>query len=218
MAAAAFVVALLGAESTGKTTLAHALAEAMRRPGRRVAVVDEYLREFCARRGRTPARGEQAAIADEQTRRIQAAAADHDLVFADTTALMTAVYSDWVFGDASLYPTAEKAHLACDLTLLMALDIAWQEDGLQRDSAQVREPVDQLIRAALTAAGTGFAVIAGTGAARLAAAVAGVELAIARATAPATSLSRPNDNVSPRWHWHCERCGDPDCERKGLLS
>ena len=109
------VIALLGAESTGKTTLAQALRDALAHEGvmgRGVSVgmVPEYLREFCARHGRTPHPHEQAQIADEQTRRIDAAARLHDLVVADTSALMIAVYSDQVFGDLSLYRSAEHAH------------------------------------------------------------------------------------------------------------
>ncbi len=68
------VIALLGAESTGKTTLAHALALELRALGRRAVVVGEYLREFCDLQRRTPRADEQAAIADEQWRRITAAA------------------------------------------------------------------------------------------------------------------------------------------------
>ena len=60
----------------------------------RVGVVDEYLREFCDRARPHAARDEQRRIAAEQTRRIDAAAATHDVVVADTTALMIAVYSD----------------------------------------------------------------------------------------------------------------------------
>src|SRR4051812_26751460 len=97
-----YVVALLGAESTGKTTLAHELGAALATSGCRVAVVEEYLREFCDRAERTPRIDEQRAIADEQSRRIAAAAATHELVIADTSALMIAVYSDQVFGDTTL--------------------------------------------------------------------------------------------------------------------
>ena len=62
---------------------------------------------------------------------------------------MIAVYSDFVFGDTSLYESALAAQRRCDLTLLTALDLPWQADGLQRDGAHVREPVDALLRAAL---------------------------------------------------------------------
>src|SRR5262245_22939885 len=96
------VIAVVGAESTGKSTLARALSDAWRTPGRRVALVDEALREFCDRAGRTPRADEQAAIANQQTQRIAAAARDHELVVADTTALMVAIYSQHLFHDPSL--------------------------------------------------------------------------------------------------------------------
>lgn len=208
-----FVVALLGAESTGKTTLALALQAAHAAEPGGVTVVSEYLREFCDRHGRTPHPHEQAHIADEQTRRIDAAARTHALVIADTSALMIAVYSDQVFGDRSLYASAEAAHRRSDLTLLTALDLPWQPDGLQRDGPQVREPVDAKVRAALARAGTPYAVVFGSGQARLAAALAGVR----RARSPALHEDTGDAADGARWHWHCERCGDPNCERHGLL-
>ena len=109
MSGRGFVVAVLGAESTGKTTLCGELGALLSAEGRDAVVVGEYLREFCDRHARTPRRDEQAAIAAEQTRRIDAAAVQHAIVIADTTALMIAVYSDQVFGDRSLYASAEHA-------------------------------------------------------------------------------------------------------------
>ncbi len=205
-----FVVALLGAESTGKTTLASALRDALAADGRDAVVVPEYLREFCDDRGRTPRIDEQAGIAATQTARIDAAAANHAVVIADTTALMIAVYSDQVFGDASLYASAEADHArGCNLTLLTALDLPWQADGLQRDGPHVREPVDAKVRAALQRAAVDHAVVFGTGAARVSAALSAVQ----RALAPQTTA----DPGTARWHWHCERCGDADCEGRRLL-
>jgi nicotinamide riboside kinase len=204
-----FVVALLGAESTGKTTLAQSLGAALQTPECTVAVVPEYLREFCDTHGRTPRQDEQQGIADEQNRRIDAAARAHPLVIADTTALMIAVYSDHIFGDTSLYAPALAAQARFDLTLLTALDLPWLADGLQRDGPHVREPVDQRVRSALQGAGLAYSIVHGTGEARLAAALAAVQ----RARTP-----RPSSNDDePRWHWHCERCGDANCERHPLL-
>jgi len=201
----AFVITLLGAESTGKTTLAHALADTLAAQGHRVATVPEYLREFCDRERRTPRIDEQRGIAAEQTRRIAAAAASHDIVVADTSALMIAVYSDQVFGDRSLYDEALAAHAHCDLTLLTALDLPWQADGLQRDGPHVREPVDAKVRAALARAALEWAVVFGHGAQRLANALAAIE----RRRQPPAAEGR-------RWRWVCERCGDADCERHWL--
>jgi len=175
----AFVVAVLGAESSGKTTLAGELGRALAARGRRVAVVGEALREFCDHEARTPRRDEQAAIAAEQAGRIEAAAAGAEIVIADTTALMIAVYSDLVFADTGLYPAAEAQQREYGLTLLTALDLPWRADGLQRDGPHVRKPVDRRIRAALARAGVGFVAIGGTGGARLEAALDAVDIALA---------------------------------------
>ncbi|MEO8309708.1 MAG: ATP-binding protein [Caldimonas sp.] len=179
MSGRAFVVALLGAESTGKTTLAAEIGAALAARGRRVAIVTEVLREFCDRTARTPRRDEQAAIAALQSERIEAAAARNEIVVADTTALMIAVYSDFVFADATLYASALAAQRHCDLTLVTALDLPWQADGLQREGEHVRAPVDALLRASLAKAGIAFTTIAGTGSGRQAAALRAIEGALA---------------------------------------
>ncbi len=105
-------------------------------------------------------------------------------MLADTTALMTAVYSELVFGDTGLYADALRDHAAgTDCTLLAAPDLPWQADGLQRTGAHVRTPVDTLLRAALARAGLAFAVVAGTGEARTQSAWDALRRAMAAAAA-----------------------------------
>jgi nicotinamide riboside kinase len=160
-------IAIVGAESTGKSTLARELSAALAVRGLRVARVDEHLREWCDRHARTPRADEQAAILREQHRRIDAAAAVHDVVVCDTTGLLTAVYSRLLFGDGSLEAEAAAWQRGCAATLLTALDVPWVADGLQRDGPHVREPVDSLLRAALAAHRLPYAVIGGAGPRRL---------------------------------------------------
>jgi nicotinamide riboside kinase len=171
--------------------------------------VAEYLREFCDQHGRTPLQEEQPGIAAEQTRRIDAAAQTHDIVVADTSAVMIAVYSEHVFADTGLYASALATHSGYALTLLTALDLPWQADGLQRDGPHVREPVDAAVRSALMRANLAYSVVAGIGDARLENALACVQ----RALAPPP----PEAESGKRWQWHCERCGDTACERHALL-
>ncbi len=169
-------IALVGAESTGKSTLAQALAHAFTAvfaaaptntvPAWRVALVPETLREWCDREGRTPRAEEQRGIMAEHHRRIEQAAQHHDIVLCDTSALMTAVYSRTVFGDRSLDTEAVSLHRTMNATLLMALDLPWVGDGLQRDGEHVRQPVDAALRELLLANGLAFSVISGRGAAR----------------------------------------------------
>jgi len=225
-------VALLGAECTGKSTLARELAAALAATGRPAIAVPEYLREWVDARGRTPRIDEQADIAAEQQRRVDAAAAalpDHGVVLADTTGLQTAVYSEFVFGDRSLYAQALDWQRGYALTLLMAPDLPWRPDGLQRDGPEVRAPVDALLRAALATAGVRWSSVHGRGSARRDAARVAIEFAASdrcpstysgqtNEYSAVTATSRPLDHPDPasagRWRGWCERCGDADCEHR----
>lgn len=207
------IVAILGAESTGKTTLAQRLAQRLQARGLRTAVVAEYLREFCDREGRTPRPDEQAGIADEQWRRIEAARGEAELVIADTTPLMIAVYSDFVFGDTGLYAAAQARQRQCTHTLLTGLDLPWQPDGLQRDGPQVRGPVDALIRSAMQRADVPYGVVYGEGDARTDAALAALHPSIRR---PDTDVAAA-DGPAARLRSRCRECLLPDCEHLSRL-
>jgi len=199
-------VALLGAESTGKTALAAGIAAHWRAQGQPVHAVGEYLREWCDREGRTPRPHEQMAIAQEQARRALQAPPDHWLV-ADTTPLMIAIYSDMLFDDPSLYDFALQHQQHYDLTLVTGLDLPWVADGLQRDGPHVREPVDGLVRAALGRAGVPYRVVYGQGAQRL-----------DNALFAMAAFKRTGTQTRP---WACEKCADPQCEHRlftGLLA
>jgi len=169
------LVCILGAESTGKTTLAQQLAAHFDCPW-----VPEYLRAFCDAHGRTPRRDEQALILETQHIHALAAGATASgagarFVFCDTAPLLTAIYSDYVFGDRSLYARARSLHAHYTLTLLCAPDLGWTPDGLQRDGPQVQQPIHDLIAGELAALGTRVTQIAGSGDERLTAAIAALD-------------------------------------------
>jgi nicotinamide riboside kinase len=204
-------IALLGAESTGKTQLAGELAAQLRRRGRQVAVVDEVLREWCVRAGRAPEPAEQLPIALEQEQRVDRAVAGNAVVLADTTALMVAIYSGMLFPDGELYRFALERQRSYDLTLLTGLDLPWVADGLQRTAPQGRAAVDALLRKSLGDAGVAYRVVYGLGAQRLANALAAVDPA-------ATAASGARADAAPRWQWDCEKCSDPRCEHRLFTS
>ena len=213
-------IAIVGAESTGKTALAQALAQRIAQlTGLRCTWVGEHLRAWCDAQGRTPRPHEQAGIAAQQQALIDAAAPSHDVVVCDTTPLMTAVYSDWLFNDSSLQAEAVAQQRRCHITLLTALDIAWQPDGLQRDGPQVRVPVDKRVRGLLIQHGLPWALVSGQGDARVDSALDAVApLLRARVAAPENGLNglfsrlAARDAAQPVWRWVCENCDAPECE------
>ena len=203
-----FAIALLGAESTGKTTLALALQARLRSIGKRVVLVPEYLREWCEREGRTPGQGEQAAIAFEQARRVLAVA-DADVVIADTTPLVTAAYSDQIFGDRSLQVFAVEHQRHYAVTLLMGLDLPWVADGFQRDGEHARGALDALLRLAMADGRIDWRVVYGNDEARL-------DSALACLGSLAAGIARPMSATTTA-QWRCLNCDDADCEHR-LLS
>jgi HTH-type transcriptional regulator, transcriptional repressor of NAD biosynthesis genes len=216
-------IALLGAESTGKTSLSLAMSKALSAHGLPVFTVTEKLREWCHLHGRTPKVHEQAQIAASQLEAIFSI--QEGWVIADTTPLMTAVYSDFIFQDQSLYDFALEHQSKFDVTLVMGLDVAWVADGLQRDGEHVREPVDSLLRQALSQASIPFKVIYGQGQARVNAALLALqdslrlELQSLLVSLPLieTQLERENAQFGlnrGRTAWRCDLCSDADCEHK----
>ena len=160
------LICIIGAESTGKTTLAQTLAMQFNCPW-----VPEHLRDFCESRSRTPTQHEQALILETQLINEMAAQQRHaPYVFCDTAPLLTAIYSDYVFGDTTLYPRARALHSRYALTLLLQPDIEWQADGMQRDGAHVREPITRLIERELAAINAPIVCVGGQGDARVQAA------------------------------------------------
>ena len=214
------VIAIVGAESTGKSTLAAALAARIgEQTGLRCTVVGEFLREWCDRERRTPRADEQQAIAGEQQRRIAEAAASHEVVVADTVPLMIAVYSRLLFDDASLIPMAIAAQRGVAHTLLTALDLPWVADGHQRDGEHVRVPVDSAVRALLAAHGLDWSVVGGQGGERLERAFDAVTPLLTTLAPPGAGLFTrlaQRDAAAPAWRWVCEKCDVPDCEHAAL--
>ena len=157
------LICLIGPESTGKTTLAQQLAHAFRG-----CWVPERLRLFCDTHGRTPTQEEQTTLMELQAQDEFAAQqrpnhGQGPLVFCDTAPLLTAVYSEFVFGDTALYPRARALHARYATTLLLEPDLPWVPDGLQRDGPHVQQPIYARIEQELAAMEAPYFPVSGTG-------------------------------------------------------
>ena len=200
-------IAILGAESTGKSELVKQLQQHFQALEKSVQHIPEYLRTWCDTEKRTPRQDEQIAIATEQLRQIEVAPAS-DILIADTTALTVATYSDLLFKDVSLYELALAHQRTFDVTLLMGLDLPWVADGIQRDGAHMREPVDAALRAALSRQGISFQVVYGAGESRLHNALRCLNMAFE------STENRPQRMQTRMFNWVCERCSDSMCEHR----
>ena len=195
-------IAVLGAECTGKSSLVAALQAHWQARGAKVLVAPEVLRQWCDQQGRTPLAHEQKAIAQAQAE-LTENASDVEYLIADTSPLMTAIYSDVLFQDPSLYPIALSHQRIYQHTLVAGLDLPWQADGIQRDGPAMRERIDARLREVLQREGLAFSMVYGQGPQRLAGALAVLEPG-------ASTVPQARSN----WRWLCDKCSDADCEHR----
>lgn len=155
-------VAIVGAASAGKSTLAARLAAHYG-----TVWVPEYLREFVETQGRMPVAEDQIHIARTQVEREQAALAHATgYLFCDTTPLMTAVYSRHYFGgiDSELEQLVRRSRY--DVTLVCASDIPWEPDGM-RETLDECAVIAGLLFDELDKRNIPYALVAGDAAQRL---------------------------------------------------
>jgi nicotinamide riboside kinase len=168
-------ICLIGAECTGKSTMAQALAAHFCG-----LWVPEHLRAFCELNGRTPRADEQAAIMRAQFEQEEQVAelalqTGCGYVFCDSAPLLTAIYSDFYFSDHSLFDCAHALHGRYALTLVLQPDLPWLPDGVQREGEAVRAAVHSRVQHALQAMHVPHIEVEGRDDARLQAAILAVE-------------------------------------------
>ena len=195
-------IAVLGAECTGKSSLVLALQAHWQTRGAKIGVAHEVQPQWGDQPGRTPQANEPHAIAQAQAE-LAEQAIDADYLIADTSPLMTAIYSDVLFQDPSLFPFALNHQRIYQHTLVTGLDLPWQADGIQRDGPAMREQIDARLREVLQREGLAFSMVYGQGPQRLVGA-----LAILEPGASTVPQTRSN------WRWLCDKCSDADCEHR----
>jgi nicotinamide riboside kinase len=166
------VVAIVGAECSGKSSLAIALSQALD-----AIVVPEFLRQWCEEKGRTPTAHEQRIILAGQFRAqrsafTQARARNCRWLVTDGAALLTAAYSLEYFDDDSLVATGLRHARASHHVLLTAPDIPWVPDGHLRDGPVIRTTVHDRLTSLLRDAGIAYHLISGNPGERLRASLA----------------------------------------------
>lgn len=163
------IIAVVGPESAGKTTLARALAARLDAPW-----VAEYARTWLAGRSGYAA-ADVARIAQGQIAAEQAALRPGPVrLVLDTDLLVILVWWQEKYGPAPPWLAAALARQPPRRYLLLRPDLPWTPDPL-RESPHGRERLFDVYHAELVARGPPFGVVAGTGAARLDSALAALK-------------------------------------------
>ncbi len=171
-------VVVLGAESSGTTTLARALATHFQ-----TVWVPEYGREYCERNWSGldyKWRSEEFAhIAREQQRRENEAARDANRVLiCDTNAWATRLWHHRYLGEFSPDVEAIASDGKADLYLLTDVDIPFVQDGI-RDGEHIRAQMHQQFVEQLNAHGRTWLLLSGDPETRLKTAIEAVEKLLA---------------------------------------
>lgn len=167
-----FNVAILGAESTGKTTLCRDLAAHFGSPW-----VPEYMRTYlqvkwdneqltCTWDDLLPIAQGQIDLENKLAKQAAQLPDDNRYLFCDTSLFELMVYSKWYYGDCpeALSQAALTHHY--DLILLTEVDIPWVADDL-RDSPHLREDISAYFASQLTLHNKDFQRIGGDRAQRV---------------------------------------------------
>jgi NadR type nicotinamide-nucleotide adenylyltransferase len=167
-------VVLTGSESTGKTTLAHRLAEHYDTVASR-----EFVREYALARGNQLGFDDHGPIARGQmAAEDEAVARARRVAFIDTDLVSTVVYCDHYFGRCPAWIAAAAADRAADLYLLMNIDVPWVADPA-RDRGDRRPEMHALFRARLESMRLPYVEISGPWDVRFATAVQAVDALLA---------------------------------------
>lgn len=162
-------VALVGPESTGKSTLARALAARFD-----ATVVPEHAETMIAAGVCDPKALVERDFEDfARGRRASEETLAHfggELLFCDSDALTTQLYAERLLGSCPSWIAEEAAASAYDLTLLFSPDVPW-EDGLHRVDRGGRDAFFARMKAALHVSGRPTVVLSGDWRAREDAAV-----------------------------------------------
>jgi NadR type nicotinamide-nucleotide adenylyltransferase len=151
-------IAIVGPESTGKSTMSAFLAQHYN-----TIWVPEYARGYCEKLTETPTWQDEinmfhGQIALENELLPQA----NHLLICDTTFITVKIWSDHTFGRSPQEVLDELPKHPYDLYLLLNIDLPWEEDPL-RDFPHMREHFMATWYKELDALNANYTLISGTG-------------------------------------------------------
>lgn len=152
-------IAIVGPESTGKSTIAKYLATALD-----TVCVPEYSRYYCEDLNNQYTKQDEVNMFYGQCALEDALLplATNNCIVCDTTIMTVKVWCDHLFGETPAHVVSAIRERSYDLYLLMDIDLPWQDDPL-RDFPDQREHFLAVWKQELTALSACFHVISGVG-------------------------------------------------------
>jgi len=155
-------LAIVGPESTGKSSLASALADRLN-----TQWVPEFARSYLETLGRPYEQADLCAIAEGQLQwEVQYARKASEWLICDTHLLVVRIWSEVKYGEAAPCILSDLRLQDYTYHLLTDVDLPWEPDP-QREHPHRRQELFDMYHAHLTAAGIPFGIVQGEGEQRL---------------------------------------------------
>jgi len=147
-------IAITGPESSGKTTLAMALAEALGG-----VFIPEFAREYLLQLD-TPYTQEDLNIIAKGQLKLWKASSEKPVVVCDTEMLVMHVWSEVSYQNTSSFILKSLGRQTFDHYFLCAPDIPWEEDPL-REHPEMRQELFEIYLEKMEELGLPFSIISG---------------------------------------------------------
>lgn len=150
-------IAIVGPESTGKSTISQELAKHYRVPW-----VPEYARYYCAALTADCTMQDEINMFHGQVALEESilATAESDFIICDTTFLTVKIWSDEILGQSPSVVLDALRIRTYDFYILLDIDLPWQEDPL-RDFPHLREHFMEVWHRELKAIDANYVVVGG---------------------------------------------------------
>ena len=163
-------IAIVGPESTGKSTMSAYLAKHFN-----TVWVPEFARGYCEKLTEPPVwQDEINMFYGQLVLEADILPKANKILICDTTFITVKIWSDEMFGKSPQEVLDELPKHPYDLYLLLDIDLPWEDDPL-RDFPDMREHFMQVWHKALQELNANYIVISGTGSERYESAVAAIE-------------------------------------------
>ncbi len=151
-------VSIIGAESTGKSTLTQQLAEHFESE-----YISEYAREYITNLKKKYVYKDLIFIAKKQIELEQNYFSEDSFIFLDTDLIITKVWFSEVFKKIPDWIDKEILANKADFYLLCNNDIEWKEDPVRENGGERREYLFNLYEKELIKINANYKIISGTG-------------------------------------------------------